>query len=574
MTKMTDCTVHEEKGFRLTVHRAPDGICEGTVVDIDVDPGTEVISFRNAEHVELNDVMKQFPDVKELRLGEKVKEVHISNFMFPNVRKVYSSSWRFADDSEFLIGEGVLYNTFCRTETESPGYLPIIALENRAVEGFRAKITGIYTCTEIRKDSCRGSMQSLEPPEYDTAMCIDSTVISLENCDGDTIIIPDAAEGFADNVKFPTRECTISVNQKSLKAFVIWSCEAVRKSKFCPVNLHIRVTDIIKLDEDLSIFEYRGMPVKNVVIDENQMCRSIDGILYFGQALYYCPDYRTEKVVIPEGIYSIQSSAFVNCRISEVVIPESMKIIGNSAFQGCKNIRQIDLRNVTWVGKYCFCDCTGLRSVRFGPAFQEIRSYAFKRCTALEEVTLPKSLYAMGEHVFDGSSVRKIRIENDRFPIMFFSGICVRDRENTEIMEVDLFSGMKFFAPKYMKPASREDMDDLCLRYRSEDPSPMYRVMNSLYTKAASLNVKCRCAVKAYRETHDEETAKYLARMGTKAVNSIIDDESDVLELLSTDILGSTAVKKALPAIREHGYVQAEAYILSHYGTTAKSFTL
>ena len=63
--------------------------------DIDVDHGIKCVVFKPEDsqsrtEFELSGVKKQFPDVEELVIEDGVYNIRISNFMFPNVKRVTS----------------------------------------------------------------------------------------------------------------------------------------------------------------------------------------------------------------------------------------------------------------------------------------------------------------------------------------------------------------------------------------------------------------------------------------------------------------------------------------------------
>lgn len=74
----------------------------GAIVDIDIPDGVETITF-SAENefggqyqcVYLKSVLKQFPDVKEIKIKPSICSIEIANEMFPNVQMVTSENTRF-----------------------------------------------------------------------------------------------------------------------------------------------------------------------------------------------------------------------------------------------------------------------------------------------------------------------------------------------------------------------------------------------------------------------------------------------------------------------------------------------
>ena len=79
------------------------------------------------------------------------------------------------------------------------------------------------------------------------------------------------------------------------------------------------------------------------------------------------------KVVLPEGITSIESSLFEGCTfLSEFTIPASVTEIGASAFEGCSAISEIKIpAKVTKIGASAFKDCASLESFEYDGTAKE-----------------------------------------------------------------------------------------------------------------------------------------------------------------------------------------------------------
>ena len=109
----------------------------GAIVDIDIPDGVETITF-SAENefggqyqcVYLKSVLKQFPDVKEIKIKPSICSIEIANEMFPNVQMVTSENTRFQSGPLLMHRHSstqdkyTLYNTFC----QKPG--SVIDLKN------------------------------------------------------------------------------------------------------------------------------------------------------------------------------------------------------------------------------------------------------------------------------------------------------------------------------------------------------------------------------------------------------------------------------------------------------------
>lgn len=92
------------------------------------------------------------------------------------------------------------------------------------------------------------------------------------------------------------------------------------------------------------------------------------------------------KVVLPEGITSIESSLFEGCTfLSEFTIPASVTEIESSAFEGCSALSEIKIpANVKKIGESAFEGCSAISEIKIPAGVTEIESSAFKDCTSLE----------------------------------------------------------------------------------------------------------------------------------------------------------------------------------------------
>lgn len=95
-----------------------------------------------------------------------------------------------------------------------------------------------------------------------------------------------------------------------------------------------------------------------------------------------------ERIVIPEGVVGIGTSAFAGCvNLKEVTLPSTVEQIGDGAF----NL----FADVVSDAKLNLESCTKLES---------IGSYAFYGCGGIEEIRLPMSVRYVGEYAFAGTS--------------------------------------------------------------------------------------------------------------------------------------------------------------------------
>lgn len=143
-----------------------------------------------------------------------------------------------------------------------------------------------------------------------------------------------------------------------------------------------------------------------------------------GRAFYNCK--QLEKVIVSEGITSIEFRAFDSCEnLTTVQLPSSLEKIGENAFYDCKSLVNINLPDnlkeifsrafygcesleeinlpagLEKLEKVAFQDCKKLKSIVIPDGITEIGYWTFWGCTSLEKVVLPDNLQKIGDHAFD-----------------------------------------------------------------------------------------------------------------------------------------------------------------------------
>lgn len=107
------------------------------------------------------------------------------------------------------------------------------------------------------------------------------------------------------------------------------------------------------------------------------------------------------KTVIPDGITSIESGAFSNCKgLKSLSVPESVTSIGENAFNGCSGLTSIILPDgLTSISRYTFYDC-GFSSIIIPDGVKKIDEYAFAKNDNLKSVVIPSSVIYIGASAF------------------------------------------------------------------------------------------------------------------------------------------------------------------------------
>ena len=131
------------------------------------------------------------------------------------------------------------------------------------------------------------------------------------------------------------------------------------------------------------------------------------------------------SVKLPDGVTSIDSGAFYDCRnLTSVTIPDSVTIIRNDAFEGCTSLTELTVSesNETFKsyenciykkdGNAFIMAASGLTSVTFLEGVTSIDSEAFRYCRNLTNVTIPDSVSYIDRDAFSHCSLTSVNIPN------------------------------------------------------------------------------------------------------------------------------------------------------------------
>jgi hypothetical protein len=100
--------------------------------------------------------------------------------------------------------------------------------------------------------------------------------------------------------------------------------------------------------------------------------------------------------------------------IRHVVIEDGVQNIGSFAFQRCSNIEDISLGDsVTSIGYAAFEDCTSLRSLVIPDSVEVICSNAFYNCTSLTDIEFGNGLRTICSWAFYNVAIEKLILGNN-----------------------------------------------------------------------------------------------------------------------------------------------------------------
>ena len=137
------------------------------------------------------------------------------------------------------------------------------------------------------------------------------------------------------------------------------------------------------------------------------------------------------KIVLPDTIERIHTSAFYNCEyLEEINLPDSLKTLENSAFMycvslhdmvidcpqlklesncffGCDNLTSMNL-NVCMLGERSLP--SALETIQFGANLKKIDYGAFAYCSQLTECTLPNGMEAIAQNAITPKNMTSVTI--------------------------------------------------------------------------------------------------------------------------------------------------------------------
>ena len=135
-----------------------------------------------------------------------------------------------------------------------------------------------------------------------------------------------------------------------------------------------------------------------------------------------------ETLSLPKA-ETIGGSAFLGAiSLNSLSLPE-VRTIGENAFMGCTSLTAVELPKVETIASEAFAQCEKLASAAF-PVVKSIGDLAFSE-NALESVTLPATLEALGIEVFSyNSALKQISVASENKNYFVEGGVLYRNLPN------------------------------------------------------------------------------------------------------------------------------------------------
>ena len=546
--------------------------------DIDVAPDIKSVTLMHPiVSIARNTCKKEYPNVEELIIRDNVTSILIPNKMFPNVKKVSSKS-KYFSSGKYLIkrfrGDNLL-NAFGQSESEYINFGLFEGVTNYAFDGCKAKEICNYDDSKYMSFDIHAFDGSgfLKRPFIDGLKRLGSLVIDIDS-DADEIVIPDEKLVFAvqKNVKCVRIKCINSFNpSRTLAEKVIIEDE------------RLKVDDTIR--EKL---RYYG--IKEI---ESRIPRykTADGIIYSADmtTLIACPQMKTGKVVIPEGVKRIRKGAFSGSKISGVVLPDSLEKIEAEAFYGCENLEDVDFGHglerigengcknifagcaisklvlppqIKKIGICAFYCCFKLTDLVLNEGLEEIGAGAFIYCKSLTQVALPESI-----NVYTSSIPKdfifgfvKQGISSDAK-----TSICVHLKNQTE--------NFKFVLPDAIRLNSDYSRINFALNNFANHPELSKKVLNEGFLMASNAKSVDITAYKTYKLTKGQRAKEFIRDNSDDIAFSFarMMPEKDFVDFVKLDFVKLKYSEKLAEQLRKNEWTTGMAYMLEATVTDDKS---
>ena len=555
-------------------------------VDIDIKDGVDTVVFSGEGSgviINLRNVNKQFPDVKTILIGKDVAKINISNFMFPNVRKVTSNSKYFCS-GRYLVSNvsflNVLKNVFCIKQGEAVDEVTATIIEDYAFEGCM-ETNGFFdgiTYYRFKEKAFAGSA-FLNLPPHNGLISKNGVIFAVDD---------DATEiAIDDDYSMPE-----DLNLKHVKKMILYHLNHIASLITAFPETVVIADESAGTKTRCNYGVFNNKRIKNFEVrPDSQSLTVIDGILYSknGQRLLKCPQGKTGHVSIPEGTRTILSEAFRGCMISSVSLPDSLTEIKDNAFSSsmiqeidfghgitslgnyrssyvfsrCNSLTRIEIpSHIQTIGTGAFFGCKNLSSVKIHEGVQWIRDSAFNECDSLKSVELPSSIKYIGNGSF--LSTETLKVDSVFGGLLYgFTGSYAAGFDVKKLIVKD----KTYYLPLVFNPKQLYILNRCCKS--SEFPNEQF------YKDASCTELKQNTALYLYENHIDDsdEVKKYLKRSSKQIAYRLLDSDMDdkLIQFIQLGLLSKASLNELLLSSREKDNVSISSYILEELDKFSQS---
>ena len=546
----------------------------GKVYDIDVRSGVKEVTFTGlgmasiyqnyCPTFDLKNVTKQFPDVERLIIDKSVgcQNLILSNFMFPNVKYIYSCS-KYYESGNLLKEKSFhnikLCNTFCKKADE------IIDLSGVTIIGEDA-FTGCQSTHIVQTKQ----IKSIDPAAFHgSAFALNGKTVIADTL----LIVAGEPNGCIDIPKNITRMTFLGPLNPLRIRIQNLSQLSLLPDRFHTQQLECEIAsqDFIEPRKLVSLSSGLG----SFVFPENHpYYRSIGGAIYTKdkKRLIVCSQSCTGSFDVPEGVETIGRHAFLDSQIKEVHLPKSLKKIDDYAFTRAKNLKAVTGGDsLVSIGDYSFFECASLDTMPLPETLRFIGDSAFSS-TALKTVQLPAHLIHVGNCSFSGATAVSMAAY---IPGCLAAFVHNDKREGHYPIRLQIGDTIT-----YMDAALSGSVQEIDMHLSAYPDDEDYIRQLYLYTPSIKnpVSFKVELAIMAYKEMdekNNEDTKKYLARAGKAYCSDLIayKMESELITFLELHLLLASALKALLKQAETQQFTTGVSYLVQELKNINKTPT-
>ena len=556
-----------------------------TCVDLEIPASIQQLALCDFDgkvrKISLKNVQKSFPGITSLLIEEFIEKIDISNYMFPNVRNVYSRSSDFLSRHTligFIPGTGYsLLNSFCLSADEQIDIRGVDYINDYALEGCKTRAVSNNLKRGIGAHAFHDSAFLLQPGEH--GMCMFGNWVSDIDYESDNLIIPA-------NAKIPMNVIQLSKIEKLSFETCITAinCDTLPKQVYIlDANASARSLEIVAKKPGLCHLD---------VIESNIKCMTKDGVLFdkTGSTLLRCPNGKTGSYQIPETVKTINKFAFYRCQLESIHFPDVNLQLGEGCFSHCGQLKHIQFgTGIKQIGpfKRVFSACTSLEEITIPPQIEEIGPSAFSFCLnlrhvhfaadsklddieemafyqcPLEYIVLPSSVEVLKDCSLVGT--QEVSFSDNHTTLSNYwllHAVFASVAKKNEIPVID-FDFCKIWKPEQDKP--------IIVPRRMHYSTELSRLIRSgsvnlrqLYRFAYHQVVRVELAFISYRLYQEEETKKYVRKYGKVLGPHLasIGENEMLKDLLDENMLSEAALEETRKAAETAGNTIVQAYLL------------
>ena len=242
------------------------------------------------------------------------------------------------------------------------------------------------------------------------------------------------------------------------------------------VNIYVEDAETMyqKVEEYLADVLPSSQMLRDVYVSEdNENIVSVDGIVYSKdmKRLVFCPRGKSGEITVDERTDIIGHEAFSESKVTKITLPEGLTSIEYSAFSNCTNLTELNIpkgvtefnkdmfwktalksltfpedspyisengivynkdktellfaigdikgklvipEGVTSIGKSAFELIDTISEVEFPKSLVSIGDSAFLACSGIRSIIIPENVTSIGDFVFESTHITKIYIESTK----------------------------------------------------------------------------------------------------------------------------------------------------------------